>query len=251
MNPQPFRVIPCAEWKARPPRSPVQMVSAKPVRSIFHHTAGHVPNSAKGETYEEACAYARAIQRAHTTPSPSDSSKPWIDSGHNFLITRGGFILEGRHGSLAQVRRGKMVVSAHCPTQNTQPGVEIEHNGSESMTPIQYDAAVWLFAWIARSCAFPGKAIDGHCDHYNTACPGALYAQLPQFRKDVSAALAPKPIPKPRPKVSGYWLVTKTFYDGHEAPPEKVGSLRLWHLRQGNIHKKGVVAVREQWVETG
>jgi hypothetical protein len=188
MNPKPFRIIPVAEWKARPPKSAIALVSKKPVRSIFHHSAGHVPNLSAGETYAEACAYARSIQNYHM------DSNGWVDSGHNFLVTRGGFILEGRHRSIEQVRKGQMVVSAHCPGQNEQPGIEIEHIDPEKMTLIQREAAVWLFAWIARSCAFPGKSIDGHRDHFATACPGSLYGQLPQFRIDVATALKP-PVP--------------------------------------------------------
>lgn len=248
MNPKPFRVIPCQEWKARPPKGRITLTNAKPVRSIFHHTAGHHPEldgKHNTVTYEESCAYARSIQNFHM------DKNGWNDTGQNFLVTRGGYILEGRHHSFDQIQRGKMVVSAHCPNENTQPGIEIEHIDPEPMTQIQYDAAVWLFAWIAKSCAFPGKSIDGHRDHYATACPGSLYAHLPQFRKDVAAALKPKPIPKPAPKISGHWQVTKTFYDGHTAPSEKVGSVRLWALKQGNLAKKGVRHIDWHWIETG
>src|SRR5205814_3302211 len=109
----------------------------------------------------------------------------------NFLVTRSGFIFEGRHRSFEQISNHKMVVSAHCPGQNEQPGVEIEHNGTEPMTPIQHDAAVWLFAWIHRSCTIAATHIYGHRDFYATACPGALYAGLPQFRLDVAKELKP------------------------------------------------------------
>lgn len=65
--------------------------------------------------------------------------------------------------------------------------------------------------------------------------------------------LKPKVTPKPAPKrkVSGYWLVTKTFYDGHEGPAEKAGAFRLWALKQGNLTKKGIRSIKAHWVETG
>ena len=246
MEPRPFRIIPCSEWKARQPKGAIAR-TGKPDKAIFHHTAGHVPNSAPGETYAEACAYARSIQNYHM------DSNGWNDSGHNFLVTRGGYILEGRHGSLAAVKGGKMVVSAHCPGQNSEPGVEVEHTGSEKMTAIQHDAAVWLFAWICEHCKIDAKRIYGHRDFFATACPGALYGQLPNFRNDVADALKPEPPtpkPKPPPKLGGHWLISKTFYDGHEVT-EKANNLRLWTIRQGDLHKKGVRDVKAHWVETG
>jgi N-acetylmuramoyl-L-alanine amidase len=60
----------------------------------------------------------------------------------------------------------------------------------------------------------------------------------------------PKPKPPPKPKLSGYWLVTKTYYDGHTVTA-KTGALRLWTLKQGNLAKKGIRDVRAHWVETG
>jgi hypothetical protein len=186
MNPKPFRIIPCAEWGARPPKSPNQVVSQKPARIIFHHTAGHSVAGASGESYADAVAYVKSIQAFHM-----GSQRGWNDTGQNFTVTRNGYIFEGRHGSYANVSQGKMVVSAHCPGQNDQPGVEIEHNGNEAMTPIQREAAVWLFAWICRVCVIPATHIYGHKDYFATSCPGVLYARLPQVRIDVAKALKP------------------------------------------------------------
>lgn len=191
--PLPFRVVSCSEWGAKPPKAAISYVDA-PNKSIFHHTAGHVPNLSAGETYEEACAYARAIQHFHMAPGGLGAPKGGLDSGHNFLVTRGGYILEGRHGSLQAVRSGKMVASAHCPGQNDQPGVEHEHNGSEAMTPIQRSASVWLHAWIARCCQIePASLCQPHRRYYSTSCPGSLAGGLPALRKEIAAELAPAP----------------------------------------------------------
>ena len=51
--------------------------------------------------------------------------------------------------SYPAVKKGRMVVSAHCPGQNTQPGIEHEHNGTERMTKAQFAASAQLIAWIA------------------------------------------------------------------------------------------------------
>jgi hypothetical protein len=146
ISPLPFRVIPCTEWGAAQPKGALSRVG-KPVRTIFHHTAGHVPNLSAGETYEEARAYARAIQRSHFRNG-------WLDSGHNFLVTRGGYILEGRHRSLAEIRAGKMVASAHCLGQNDQPGIEHEQVDPQALTPIQRRPRSGCTLGSARSAAF-------------------------------------------------------------------------------------------------
>jgi hypothetical protein len=110
------------------------------------------------------------------------------------------------------VQKGKMVASAHCPNENDQPGVEIEHNGNEAMTPIQREAAVWLFAWICKCGVIPATHIYGHRDFYATSCPGVLYARLPQFRVDVAAALKPPEPPKPTTK---HYEIHLTNEKGH------------------------------------
>jgi hypothetical protein len=188
-SPLPFRVIPCDEWGASKPNGAIQRVG-RPGGSVFHHTAGHVPNLSAGETYAEACAYARAIQKQHM-------GQGWVDSGHNFLITRGGFILEGRHGSLISLKAGQMVRSAHCPHSNPNtnewPGVEHEHDGSEAMTPIEKQASVWLHA---RICTWAGiKPSDPdlmapHKRYFATACPGSLTRSIAAIRKGVVEELS-------------------------------------------------------------
>jgi hypothetical protein len=188
VKPKPFRIIPTAEWGARPPKEPIIPLSYKPIRGIFHHTAGHALAKAIGETYAQAVMYARSIQNYHM------DSNGWIDTGNNFLVTRSGYIFEGRHRSLEMCGKAKMVVSAHCPGQNDQPGVEFEHQGDEPMTPIQWEAGVWLFAWLCKVGAFPPTAIFGHRDFFATSCPGVLYADLPKFRLDVAKTLKPVPL---------------------------------------------------------
>src|SRR5215475_8622538 len=177
-SPHPFRVITCREWGAAKPRDSIQ-AAGRPVRTIFHHTAGHHPNldAASGESYNEAAAYARAIQKAHM-------GQGWVDSGHNFLVCRNGFIFEGRHGSLEAISKGMMVVSAHCPGQNSQPGIEHEHLGNETMTEIQREASVWLHAFICKKTGMKAAACaQPHRKYFATACPGNLANGLEGFRR--------------------------------------------------------------------
>ena len=180
-----FRIIPCAEWGAAPPRGSIA-AAGRPNKIICHHTAGHHPelDHVPGETYAEAVAYAKAVQQSHF-------SRGWLDTGNNFLVTQSGHIFEGRHGSLAAINAGKMVVSAHCPGENDQPGIEHEQLGNEPMTPIQRQASVWLHAYICRKTGIAPSAIHGHREYFATDCPGVLFADLGSLRNDVAAALAP------------------------------------------------------------
>jgi N-acetylmuramoyl-L-alanine amidase len=194
--PKPFRIIPCKEWGAVPASGAIPRVG-KPDRIIFHHTAGHHPNldASSGESYVEAAAYARAVQHYHM------AGNGWLDSGHNFLVCRNGFIFEGRHGSLDAVSAGRMVQSAHCVGQNDQPGIEHEHVDPEEMTPIQRDASVWLMAWICDHTTIVPSAIHGHREYNLTSCPGSLfYPDLPGLRASVAAELAKNPTAK------AWWL---------------------------------------------
>src|SRR4051812_47088695 len=135
--PQP-PVITTDKWGAIPAKTPPVYVG-RPDKILFHHTAGHHPEieNPKDESRAEAIRYAKAIQKFHMY----DPDHRWNDSGHNFLICRNGLILVGRHMSLPAIKAGKMVVSAHCPGQNNQPGLEHEHLGNEPMTKVQFAAS--------------------------------------------------------------------------------------------------------------
>jgi hypothetical protein len=182
------RIIPCNEWGAVQPSGSI-VSAGRPTKIILHHTAGHHPelDHTPTETLAEAKAYARSIQHDHMHRPPPDG--PFIDSGHNFLVTRSGHILEGRHGSKAAINAGKMVVSAHCVGQNEQPGIEHEHIGNERMTPKQREASLWLHERICRKTGIKPSAIHGHGEFNPTECPGPLKGQLRAFKRDLAERL--------------------------------------------------------------
>jgi hypothetical protein len=183
--PVPVEIITCPEWGARMPRQEITSC-AKSKRIIVHHTASHhaeidTPGS---ESRDEAMAYARAIQNYHMDVNG------WIDSGHNFLVCRNGLILQGRWGTVTQIEFGRMVVSAHCPTQNQQVGIEHEHKGLEAMTDAQRAASARLVAWISdqygRSTPLP---LYPHKKYYATACPANLVDDIPKIYNGARAIL--------------------------------------------------------------
>lgn len=155
------------------------------MRAIFHHTAGHAPGPQVGSTHDEADAilYARALQSFHM------DQNGWADSGHNFLVTRGGVIVQGRWGTVTAIEHGRMVVSAHCPGQNDQPGIEHEHVGGEELTELQLVASVWLHAWIFDRCGIRPTEIEPHNRYYQTACPANLTNGIWHVRALVAAKM--------------------------------------------------------------
>ncbi|MFC4638219.1 N-acetylmuramoyl-L-alanine amidase [Deinococcus hohokamensis] len=172
-----------ATWKAQAPKEAITLLDRRPTRILVHHTA-----SANVTDYSQAQAFslARSIQQSHF-------DRGWIDSGQQFTISRGGYVMEGRHRSLEAAQGGtRHVRGAHCDGQN-DVAVGIENEGTYmTVSPPggQYSALVSLCAWLCQQYGIPATELYGHRDFNNTSCPGdVLYSQLPQLRRDVAARL--------------------------------------------------------------
>ncbi|PSB21601.1 N-acetylmuramoyl-L-alanine amidase [Phormidesmis priestleyi ULC007] len=187
------KVITADEWDAKPPvpgTFPFPVTSPRYI--IVHHTDNkNPPNDPSQSTLDGAKQFARNIQHGHFR-------RGWSDSGHNFLNTTGGFILEGRHGSLNAVEQGLCIRSAHAAQDdgklaggNDSPGIENEGNFMTfQMEQNQWDSLVELCASLCSSCQISPVNIKGHRDFSDTDCPGDwLYNQLPQLRKEVTDKL--------------------------------------------------------------
>ncbi|WP_374771843.1 peptidoglycan recognition protein family protein [Streptomyces sp. NBC_01310] len=189
-------VIACATWGARAASEPVAVLANRPERIIVHHTA---TANVKDYSQRRAFALARAIQTYHM------DAQGWIDTGQHFTVSRGAFVMEGRHNSLAELRAGiRQVRAAHCVGQNTV-AIGIENEGtytSEAPPAAQYAALADLCAHICSQYGLPASEIYGHRDFNATACPGdRLYALLPTLRRDVAVRLgAPVPDQNPNPE---------------------------------------------------
>lgn len=178
------RIITCSQWGAAPAKH-WPSLTPRPARIIVHHTAGHGAESSGSPdgVLQAAIGYARALQHQHMNVNG------WDDSGHNFLVMRSGLILQGRWGTVRAIEHGRMVMSAHCPGQNDQPGIEHENIGAEGLTAEQHAASVHLMAWIADRCTIRPTELYGHRVFYNTACPGTIMQAIPALRADVAAEL--------------------------------------------------------------
>jgi hypothetical protein len=177
-------IVDCDDWGARPNRGIVQVRNERPARIIVHHTAtANVDDVSR----EAAARLARLIQDFHM------DRRGWLDTGQNFTISRGGFILEGRHRSHEVLRLGRRhVEGAHCTGQN-EVAVGIENEGTyTSTTP---PGEVWsslrtMCAYICRQYEIEPTEIVGHRDFKDTACPGdAFYDLLPRLRREVAQTL--------------------------------------------------------------
>lgn len=172
-----------ASWGAQPARDVIEVFDRKPTKILVHHTA-----TANSFDYSLAHAYqlCRSIQQAHF-------NNGWIDTGQHFTISRGGYIMEGRHRSLETLQGGTtFVLGTHCPVLN-QSSIGIEDEGT--YTSILPPDALWnslvnLCTYICQQYGLTAADIYGHRDFYNTECPGtALYGRLPALRSEVANLL--------------------------------------------------------------
>lgn len=177
-------IIDCAGWGARPNSDIVPVWNQRPVRIIVHHTAtANVEDFSRGAAED----IARRIQGFHM------DRRGWIDTGQNFTISRGGFVLEGRHRSLEVLRSGRrQAEGAHCTGQNVI-AVGIENEGLYSATappgPL-WDRLREMCAYICNQYGMPPVEIAGHRDFKDTVCPGdVLYGMLPRLRTEVAGML--------------------------------------------------------------
>ncbi len=177
-------IIGCDGWDARSPRGPVKVHNRRPVKILVHHTA---TANVKKVTREAAEDLAQGIQNFHM------KTRGWIDSGQHFTISRGGYVLEGRHRSLEMLRGGRrQVEGAHCTGQNIV-AVGIENEGTYTATgppDAQWKRLRQLCAYVCQQYRIRPTEIYGHRDFKDTACPGdVLYSMLPKLRTQVAELL--------------------------------------------------------------
>ncbi len=182
-------IIGCDAWGAQPPTSPIVLLATAPVKIILHHTAS--PNSSD-LSRAHAVSLARSIQESHL-------SRGWIDTGQHFTISRGGYVLEGRHRSVEALGGGtRQVESAHTTEQN-QVAIGIENEGTYSTVvppTALYNALVETCVAICTSFRLRPYQIYGHRDFQATSCPGdELAGRLDALRRAVAARFGGDPTP--------------------------------------------------------
>jgi len=174
----------CGMWGARGPSDPVVEVDQRPSKILIHHTA---TANRDNVTPPDLGVLARAIQNFHM------DTEGWIDSGHQFLVNRGGLIAEGRHRSLETLRRGKSFIEGSQCTDYNDVSIGIENEGTYTEVDPPAPQLVSLRALCAHACLqyrVDPRELYGHRDFRDTACPGdRLYAILPALRAQVAQLL--------------------------------------------------------------
>ncbi|MBE3000458.1 N-acetylmuramoyl-L-alanine amidase [Nocardiopsis sp. HNM0947] len=181
-----------ADWDARSPSSPVQILAEPPTQIVVHHTA--TPNS-DDLSEGHALALSRSIQNFHM------DDNGWIDTGQQLTISRGGHIMEGRDRALPAIREGTQCVGTHVANHNnTTIGIENEGTYTDvEPTSELIDALVETLAWLCEAYGLnPQDAIVGHRDFNATECPGeVLYGMLPDLRSATTSVLEAKGVSIP------------------------------------------------------
>lgn len=180
------RIFTTEEWGARPPNGTISVLDRQPDHIVVHHA---VTVNTPDFSQEEAFALAHWIQELHM------DANGWRDSGQQLTISRGGYVLEGRHRSLQAIRDRKHVLGAQTGGHNSHT-IGIENEGLCMSAPLprpMSKSLVRTCAWLCHVYQLdPFEAIVGHRDYVSTTiCPGdALYAQLPELRQQVARWLA-------------------------------------------------------------
>jgi hypothetical protein len=177
-------IIDCDSWDARPPNGTIQISGNVTNKIILHHM--DFPN-VTDYSKAHAIALAQQCQDLHM------DTNGWIDTGQHFTVSRGGYVLEGRHQSLSTLDAGvNQVVAAHCPGENGN-AIGIENEGTyitETPTTALVNSLVQLCSAVANQYGLGPWDIFGHWDFCETDCPGiAFYKMFPGIRSRVASAL--------------------------------------------------------------
>jgi len=193
-------IIDCDAWGARPPSGELSLSDTPTNKIIIHHMA--FPN-VTDYSREQAIRLARECQDLHM------DDNGWSDTGQHFTVSRGGYVLEGRHRSLETLAQGdRQVIAAHCPGENGR-AIGIENEGTyvtEAPPQALVDSLVRLCVVICRTYGLHAHDVFGHWDFRATACPGAVfYGLFPEIRRRVASALGTSSEEIPRRRWPDIW----------------------------------------------
>ena len=174
----------CATWGARQPGGSISTSTGTTRKILVHHMA--FPNS-DDDTWGHAKQLAKDQQNLHM------DTNGWSDTGNHFTVSRGGWVLEGRHGSLSALQAGtRQTVGAHCPGENDRSiGIENEGTYIDVPPPTQLlTSLAGLCTLICKQYRLKAHNVFGHWDFRETQCPGITFYRLfPMVRRMIAGGL--------------------------------------------------------------
>ena len=177
-------IITTAQWGAKAARQSLTTKNYRPTFLVIHHMDS---TNVTDYSRDAAVRIARQVQSWHF-------ANGWADSGQQFSISRGGYVLEGRHGSVAALAGGKsFVLGSHVGGHNSEAvGIECEGRyNSQVPTQQLYSSLVHLSARICQQYGISTDRIVPHSRFSSTDCCGTAFkAKLDLLRSDVEATLA-------------------------------------------------------------
>lgn len=137
---------------------PFFIAPARIIRKVFIHcSASDNPEHDNVET----------VRKWHTSPSPTDSSKPWQDIGYHYYINKNGDIEAGRSlekNPAAQAGYNTGTIAICC-------------GGLKDFTEKQFDALRELCSVINET--LPAVTFHGHCEvNPHKTCPVFSYKKV-------------------------------------------------------------------------
>ena len=179
-----MEIIRCGEWGAVPVDTS-KLARTRALGIVIHHTASLNLDPLEDPAVERDRVFrlARSIQQAH-------QKWRWIDSGQHFTIGRSGIILEGRHGSLAAAKAGKVIRAAHAGEEHANAelyGIECEGlYQTEPVPEALWKSLVELCSWLSFWGRFQSQKIHPHRRFRATICPGdVLVGRIEELRSRV------------------------------------------------------------------
>jgi N-acetyl-anhydromuramyl-L-alanine amidase AmpD len=179
------KIYSTADWGARSPNS--SNFTKRAAAGLVIHNTEHSNRAPLQDAAErsKAFAIARSIQKDHL-------DRGWADTGQHFLISRGGLIMEGRHGSLQAAKEGKVARGAHANSNlhnTTWFGIELEGDNRTAfaVTDQQWASLIELCAWLSFWGEFNPANIKGHLEVSSTDCPGKVMGHLAELRDKVAS----------------------------------------------------------------
>jgi len=177
-------IVTVAQWGATPAPHAFPLARARGL--VIHETASPNRAPAGALELEHALALARNIQADHI-------ERGYEDTGEHFTISRGGIILEGRHGSIDAAARGLVPQGAHAGNLEANTsyfGIELEGNYTDprdAPPAPQWRALVRLTDWLLHRSRLPSSrsTITPHKQWSATGCPGHLTERIPDLARAV------------------------------------------------------------------